>query len=81
MEGTHEQNEYRKNPKTNFMLSAKRTKINQTSSEEMGGKYEIAVGHLAKYLTGRRKRKRQVFCILLPFIVVSFFVYNNEICY
>jgi len=47
MEGTHEQNEYRKNPKTNFMLSAKRTKINQTSSEEMGGKYEIAVGHLA----------------------------------
>jgi hypothetical protein len=35
MEGAHEQNEYRKNPETNFMLSAKRTKMNRKSSEEM----------------------------------------------
>jgi hypothetical protein len=35
MEGTHVQNEYRKNPKTNFTLSFKRTKIRQTSNEEM----------------------------------------------
>jgi hypothetical protein len=47
MEGTHVQNEYRKNPKTNFTLSANRTKINWTSKEEMGGKYEIITGHLA----------------------------------
>jgi hypothetical protein len=38
MDGTHDKNEYRKNPKTNFMLSAKRTKINQMYNEETGGK-------------------------------------------
>jgi hypothetical protein len=38
MEGTHEHNDHRKSPKTNFTLSSKRTKINWTSSEEMGGK-------------------------------------------
>jgi hypothetical protein len=32
--------EYRKNTETDFMLSAKRTKINQAFSEEMGGKYK-----------------------------------------
>jgi hypothetical protein len=36
MEGTHEQNEYRKNTKTNFTLSVKRKRIRQTSNEEMG---------------------------------------------
>jgi hypothetical protein len=39
MEQTCEQNEYRKNPKTNFTLSAIRSKINWMSNEEMGGKY------------------------------------------
>jgi hypothetical protein len=29
------------------MLPFMRKKINQTSSEEMGGKYEIITGHLA----------------------------------
>jgi hypothetical protein len=29
------------------LLSAKRTEINRTSSEEMGGKYETVTGHLA----------------------------------
>jgi hypothetical protein len=37
MKGTQKLNEYRKNPKTNFML-AKRTKISQMSSKEVGGK-------------------------------------------
>jgi hypothetical protein len=39
-------NEYRKNPKANLTLSAKRTKINLTSNEEMGGKYEIIKGSM-----------------------------------
>jgi hypothetical protein len=43
MEGTYD-NAYRKNPKTNFMLSAKRTKINQLSSGEIGGKYATVTG-------------------------------------
>jgi hypothetical protein len=47
MEGNHEQNEYRKNPKTNFTLSAKRTKFNQMSSEEIGAEYETVTSHLA----------------------------------
>jgi hypothetical protein len=47
MEGICEQNECRKNPKTNFLLSDKRPKINQTSNEEMGGKYKTVTGHLA----------------------------------
>jgi hypothetical protein len=38
IEGSGEQNEYRKNPKTNFMLSVEKTKVNRTSNEEMGGK-------------------------------------------
>jgi len=38
MEVTHTQNEYRKNPKTNFMLSVKRTKINWTP---MKGQEEV----------------------------------------
>jgi hypothetical protein len=41
MQGTHEKNEYRKNTKTNFTLSAKKKLINQTSSDEMGGKYGL----------------------------------------
>jgi hypothetical protein len=47
MEGTCEQNEYRKNPKTNYVLLRKKTKIKRTSSEEMGRKYETIPGHLA----------------------------------
>jgi hypothetical protein len=47
MEGVCEQNEYRKNPKINFTLSAKRMKINWMSREEDGGKYETITGHLA----------------------------------
>jgi hypothetical protein len=39
---THEQNEYKKNPKT-----AKSMKLSWTSSEEMGRKYETLPGHLA----------------------------------
>jgi hypothetical protein len=46
VEGTQEQTESRKNPKTNFMLSAKQTKINWTSNEKMAGKYETVTGHL-----------------------------------
>jgi hypothetical protein len=46
MEGTYEKNDYRKNPKTNLLLSAKGTKINQMTNEEMGGKYETVTGHL-----------------------------------
>jgi hypothetical protein len=42
-----EQNEYRRNPRTNFMLPAKRTKINWISSKEMGGKYGTITGCLA----------------------------------
>jgi hypothetical protein len=42
-----EHNEYRKNPRTNFTLSAKRAKINLTSNEEMAGKYETVTAHLA----------------------------------
>jgi hypothetical protein len=49
MKATYEGNEYRKNPKTNSMLSAKMTKIIQWRD---GRKYEIITGHLAKYLTG-----------------------------
>jgi hypothetical protein len=52
MEGTCEQTEYKKNPKTNLMLLAKRT-----SNEETGGKYETVTGHLAQHLTIRRKGK------------------------
>jgi hypothetical protein len=32
---------------TNCMLSAKRIKIDGTSNEEMGGKYETLMGHVA----------------------------------
>jgi hypothetical protein len=46
MDGVCEQNEYRKNLKTNFVLSATRTKINQMSDEEIEGKYETVTGHL-----------------------------------
>jgi hypothetical protein len=53
-EGACEQNEYRKNPKTNVTLPAERTKLNRTSNEEMGGKYETTTGHLTQHLTGRR---------------------------
>jgi hypothetical protein len=35
----HEQNEYRKSPKTNFTFSAKRTRINHMAKEEIRGKY------------------------------------------
>jgi hypothetical protein len=41
MEGEHEQNEYRRNPETSFMLSPMTTNMNQMSSEEMEGKYKI----------------------------------------
>jgi hypothetical protein len=44
MKGTCEQNEYKKNLETNFMVSANRTKTNRTSCEEMGGKYETITG-------------------------------------
>jgi hypothetical protein len=47
MEGTHEQNKYRKDPKANFMLQAKRTKISLMSSEEKGGKYKTLTGYVA----------------------------------
>jgi hypothetical protein len=47
MEGTCEQNDYRRYPKTNFILSNKRAEINHMSSEEMGGKYETITDHLA----------------------------------
>jgi hypothetical protein len=40
--GTCEQNEYRKNPKTYFTLSAKGIMYN----EEIGGKYVTMKGHL-----------------------------------
>jgi hypothetical protein len=33
--GTHEQNEYRNKPKTDFMISAKRTKVNKNWEENM----------------------------------------------
>jgi hypothetical protein len=46
------------NTKINVTLSAKRTKINWTSSEEMGGKYESLTGHQALYLTERRSKYR-----------------------
>jgi hypothetical protein len=36
MEGIYEE---MRNPEANFMLSAKRTKISQMSSDEIGGKY------------------------------------------
>jgi hypothetical protein len=54
-----EENEYRKNLKINFMLSARRTKISWTSDEEMRGKHETVIGHMAKYMTGRRRRRRR----------------------
>jgi hypothetical protein len=44
--GNMRTDEYRKKPKTNFMLSAGRTKVNQMSNEKMGGKYETVIGHL-----------------------------------
>jgi hypothetical protein len=47
MERNTSMNEIKKNPKTNFMLSAKRTKINWTSDKEIGGKYKFITGHLA----------------------------------
>jgi hypothetical protein len=47
MEGTCEQNKYRKDLKTNLTLSAKKKKINWTSSDETGGKYETVTGHPA----------------------------------
>jgi hypothetical protein len=53
MEGTLEQNEYRKNLKTNFMLPAKRTKISWMSTVEIGRKYEMLTGHLVQHFTGR----------------------------
>jgi len=40
-------NEYTKNHKTNFTLSAKMTKINLMWNEEMGGKCENLAGHQA----------------------------------
>jgi len=43
----HEHNEYRKNPKRDFMLSAKRIKLNWMFNEDMGGKYETVTGHMA----------------------------------
>jgi hypothetical protein len=52
--GTREQNEYRKIPKTNFTLSGKRIKIDRTSGEETGGKYETVTGG------GRRRRRKPV---------------------
>jgi hypothetical protein len=57
VEGTREQNEYRKNSKT---LSARMTKMNGTSREEMIGKYETITGHLAKYLPGGGGRRRNL---------------------
>jgi hypothetical protein len=57
MEGTREQIVYMKNSKTNFTLSAKKTKINQTSNEEMGGKDDIITGRLATYLMTMRRRR------------------------
>jgi hypothetical protein len=42
MGGTCEQNEYKRIPKQ----TAKRTKINCTSNEEMGEKYGTVTGHL-----------------------------------
>jgi hypothetical protein len=47
MEGTCEEDEYRKNSKTNFMLLAKRIKINSIYNKKMREKYEIITGHLA----------------------------------
>jgi hypothetical protein len=37
-------------------LSAKRTKINQMSNEEMGGNYQTVTGNLNLYLTGRGRK-------------------------
>jgi len=42
MDETREQKEQRKNSKTNFKLSAKRTKIKQAFHEELRRKYETA---------------------------------------
>jgi hypothetical protein len=47
VEGTCEQNEHRENLKTNFTLSAKRTKVKRKYNEQMGGKYETITGDLA----------------------------------
>jgi hypothetical protein len=55
MDGTHEQNEYRKNHKANYTLSAKRM-----SSKEMGGKYKT---NRPSGLIFDRKRKKS-FCTL-----------------
>jgi hypothetical protein len=41
MEGTHEQNEYRKNAKTYFKLSVKGTKKNRMSDEKMGANMRL----------------------------------------
>jgi hypothetical protein len=56
----YEQNEHRKSPKANFTLSANRKNFNLTSSEEMGGKYQIVTGHMAKHLSGGRGRRRPI---------------------
>jgi len=45
VEETHEHNEYGKNFKTNFTLSAERTKVNRNSDEEIGGNCENVTGH------------------------------------
>jgi hypothetical protein len=59
MEGTHEQNEYKNNPETDFMLSVKRTKINQMSNEEMGGKYKTITCHFTSRDRKRKKKKKK----------------------
>jgi hypothetical protein len=46
----------------NFILSSLISIINWTSSEEMGGKYDITIGPLAYYLTGI---KRSMVLVLL----------------
>jgi hypothetical protein len=45
MEGTCEKNGYKKNPRTNFTLSAKRTKIDHTSVKRWEENMKIAIGH------------------------------------
>jgi hypothetical protein len=56
MEGTREQNEYRKNPEPNFTSSTKRTKINWMCNKDTGRKYETVTGQ-RKYetVTGQSK--------------------------
>jgi hypothetical protein len=52
MKGTCEQNEYSKNPKTDFTLSAK---ISQVSSED------TVTGHLAWYLEEEEEEEEEEF--------------------